>query len=90
MSGALGRGCTYLFWSIYLSGTYCETKIPFCAKEYNPCENGARCVDHFTHYTCECVPGFSGVNCTTNIDDCANHLCQVISLNFLDIYKKIF
>lgn len=59
------------------TGTYCETKIPFCTKEFNACQNGARCVDHFTHYTCECTAGFVGANCTTNVDDCANHLCQV-------------
>lgn len=62
---------------MFITGEYCETKIPFCTKEYNPCRNGARCVDHFTHYTCECVVGYSGENCTINIDDCQNNMCQV-------------
>lgn len=58
-------------------GEYCETKIPFCTKEFNPCKNDATCVDHGTHYTCECLIGFKGENCTVNIDDCENHMCQV-------------
>lgn len=58
-------------------GEYCEKKIPFCTKEFNPCKNGAKCIDHFSHYTCECPLGFQGQNCSVNIDDCVNHLCQV-------------
>jgi len=65
---------------VFITGEYCETKIPFCTKEYNPCRNGARCVDHFTHYTCECVVGYSGENCTINVDDCQNNMCQVRGL----------
>lgn len=60
-----------------LSGEYCERKIDFCGKEFNPCKNDARCIDHSTHYECQCPLGFSGDNCTHNIDDCVNHLCQV-------------
>ena len=62
---------------ILFAGEYCEKKIAFCSKEVNPCENGAKCVDHFTHYTCTCLPGFSGDNCSINVDDCLNHMCQV-------------
>jgi len=61
-------------------GEYCEKKIAFCSKEFNPCENGAKCTDHFTHYTCECPLGFEGQNCSVNIDDCANHMCQVCNI----------
>lgn len=60
-----------------VSGDYCQTKIQFCSKDFNPCHNGAKCVDHSTHYTCECPLGFSGDNCTINNDDCQNHMCQV-------------
>lgn len=59
------------------AGDYCQTKIQFCSKDFNPCHNGARCVDHTTHYSCECPLGFSGDNCTLNNDDCQNHMCQV-------------
>lgn len=63
----------------YILGQFCETKIPFCTDKYNPCKNNARCVDHDTYYTCECLPGFKGENCTMNVDDCENHMCQVSS-----------
>lgn len=59
------------------TGDYCQTKIQFCSKDFDPCHNGAKCVDHTTHYTCECLLGFSGDNCTVNNDDCQNHMCQV-------------
>lgn len=59
-----------------MKGKYCEKKIEFCTKEMNPCENGARCVDKGTSYSCECPDGFSGANCSVNVDECAQHLCQ--------------
>ena len=71
-----GKCCKMCF-VFKMIGEYCETKIPFCTKEYNPCRNGARCVDHFTHYTCECAVGYTGENCTVNVDDCQNNMCQV-------------
>lgn len=64
-------------------GDYCQTKIQFCSKDFNPCHNGAKCVDHVTHYTCECPLGFSGDNCTVNNDDCQNHMCQVRRIRFV-------
>lgn len=63
--------------TLCVAGSFCETKIPFCTEGFDPCHNGGRCVDHFTHYVCECPAGFTGDNCTVNIDDCQNHLCQV-------------
>lgn len=59
------------------NGQFCETKVQFCSPEFNPCVNGGKCIDHFYHYTCECVAGFTGENCTKNINDCADHMCQV-------------
>ncbi|KAH9645530.1 hypothetical protein HF086_006687, partial [Spodoptera exigua] len=58
------------------TGEFCEKKIPYCTKEFNPCENGAVCTDHHSHYTCTCPKGYSGQNCTINADDCINHMCQ--------------
>ena len=29
----------------------------------NPCLNGATCVDGINGYTCNCQPGYTGVNC---------------------------
>ncbi len=58
-------------------GVYCDKKIQFCTKEFNPCKNGATCQDHDDHYTCQCTVGFSGENCTINNDDCIQNMCQV-------------
>ena len=60
-------------------GPFCDKKIQFCTKEFNPCRNGATCVDRSDNYTCVCPSGFSGENCTVNNDDCLSHMCQVIS-----------
>lgn len=44
----------------------------------NPCNNNGSCSVNAggEGYTCQCVDGFEGVNCETNIDDCANNPCQ--------------
>lgn len=28
------------------------------------------------HHRCECVPGYTGDNCSKNQDDCKDHQCQ--------------
>lgn len=33
-----------------ISGEYCEKKINFCSKEFNPCKNGATCIDENFSY----------------------------------------
>ncbi|XP_038045830.1 uncharacterized protein LOC119720271 isoform X3 [Patiria miniata] len=49
----------------------------------DPCENGGICADGFRMYTCLCVNGYTGVNCTTPpvIDECdpasPSHNCDV-------------
>lgn len=52
---------------------HCEVDHDDCAAI--PCSNGATCIDGLTNYTCECVQGFTGALCQTNIDDCSNVTC---------------
>ncbi len=42
----------------------------------NPCQNGGACQNGPDSYTCACAPGFSGVDCETNINECAGNPCQ--------------
>ena len=30
----------------------------------NPCHNGGKCIDGINDYTCECVAGYLGKNCS--------------------------
>ena len=45
-----------------------------------PCQNGS-CVPHPNkprgsgYYECDCVPGFTGDKCETNIDECQSYPC---------------
>ncbi|KAI9551727.1 hypothetical protein GHT06_022063 [Daphnia sinensis] len=39
------------------------------------CQNGAKCLDPFANYTCDCLAGYEGDLCQVNIDECVNHLC---------------
>jgi hypothetical protein len=31
--------------------------------------------EHFFAGRCECIPGFTGKNCSENVDDCKSHVC---------------
>jgi hypothetical protein len=38
----------------------------------NPCQNGAlACIDGLNGYSCQCAPGFSGLRCQTDVNECA-------------------
>ena len=41
------------------------TDIDDC--EPNPCEHGGTCTDGADSYTCECVDGYTGVDCQTSM-----------------------
>ena len=47
--------------------------INFCKS--NPCQNNATCLMRLNGYQCSCVPGFTGLHCETNINDCASEPC---------------
>ncbi|XP_026126642.1 neurogenic locus notch homolog protein 4-like [Carassius auratus] len=41
----------------------------------NPCQNGGTCSNTSNSYNCVCVNGWSGSECSENIDDCATKAC---------------
>lgn len=41
----------------------------------SPCQNGGMCTDLHLNYTCQCKPGYSGHDCSVNIDDCKPNPC---------------
>ena len=64
---------------VTISGVHCETEIemdPLCTP--NPCNNGGLCqviIDANKMY-CSCSPGFTGMYCEINIDDCKYNPCM--------------
>ena len=59
---------------------------PTCNAPYNPCaeqtcENGGQCNvkkmerDPGNDFYCECLPGFNGLKCENNVNECENVTC---------------
>ncbi|XP_077986214.1 uncharacterized protein LOC144440704 [Glandiceps talaboti] len=46
---------------------------PVC--DSSPCQNAAECQDMWNLYTCNCLPGYDGINCENDIDECASSPC---------------
>lgn len=42
----------------------------------NPCKNNATCKDKFDGYICDCLPGYSGINCQSDVNECSSNPCQ--------------
>ncbi|XP_051773782.1 protein eyes shut homolog [Ctenopharyngodon idella] len=66
-------------------GTFCED-LPGdqlhvchtqCPRYLQPCANGGHCVlNNITSYGCVCAPGWTGLTCLVNINECVQHRCQ--------------
>lgn len=41
----------------------------------NECRNGAKCLDARANYTCDCLAGYEGDLCQTDIDECVGNSC---------------
>ena len=54
----------------------CSTEVNLC--DPDPCQNMALCTNFRISYTCDCLPGFSGVNCQSK--NCFR-LCLGVKLN---------
>ncbi|XP_022093080.1 fibropellin-1-like [Acanthaster planci] len=54
-------------------GYVCKKPASLCQPK--TCQNGATCIDLVVDYQCNCLDGFEGKNCETNIDDCAEQPC---------------
>ena len=48
----------------------------------SPCKNNGTCIDGVNNYTCSCVPGFEGKNCTIS-----KLLSNFNNLVFIFIFK---
>ncbi|CAF0782126.1 unnamed protein product [Brachionus calyciflorus] len=56
------------------NGTDCSNVISSCF--FNPCKNGAACIDTNGTYTCQCPLGFNGRNCETQVSACDSNPCS--------------
>ncbi|XP_062611525.1 uncharacterized protein LOC134273339 [Saccostrea cucullata] len=55
-------------------GLGCQTMISHCA-DPNKCQNGGTCVNLAPGFRCDCQPGYAGVNCEVNVNDCSGVSC---------------
>ncbi|XP_029444624.1 cubilin [Rhinatrema bivittatum] len=52
----------------------CRPVSEICQRQ-NPCMNG-QCIATISGYICLCDPGWTGINCTDNINECSSNPCQ--------------
>ncbi|KAG8517651.1 Neurogenic locus notch protein 2, partial [Galemys pyrenaicus] len=56
-------------------GQFCTEDVDECLLQPNACQNGGTCTNRNGAYGCVCVNGWSGDDCSENIDDCAFASC---------------
>lgn len=61
--------------SFVVSGQFCTEDVDECQLQPNACQNGGTCTNHNGGYACVCVNGWSGDDCSKNIDDCFTASC---------------
>ncbi|XP_070201910.1 uncharacterized protein [Littorina saxatilis] len=72
-----------------LNGFQCicpsDTTAPICQDAFDQCSIGNtpcsrygtnRCLDYYRGYSCVCLPGYYGVNCTEGQTNCASYPCR--------------
>ncbi|XP_078377492.1 uncharacterized protein LOC144660677 isoform X5 [Oculina patagonica] len=55
---------------------YCGNAGFDACKVNKPCQNGATCIVKNDGYTCVCKPGYQGVNCEQDVDECRTRPCR--------------
>jgi len=58
------------------TGQHCTEDVDECRLQPNTCQNGGTCSNVIGSYVCVCVNGWSGPDCSENIDDCATAACS--------------
>lgn len=77
------KTCVHWIWDLFmslpcvfvLSGQYCAEDVNECLMQPNACHNGGTCFNTNGGHTCVCVNGWTGNDCSENIDDCATAVC---------------
>ena len=56
-----------------------------------PCLNGGLCTDGLASFTCHCTPGFTGVQCQEEVDECASSPClnDGTCVDLIDLYTCV-
>ena len=63
-----------------LNSDFCLPDINECVTS-NPCQNGARCMNMFGTYACECTLGWMGKDCDQGIYTMDNILLNCLAVN---------
>lgn len=61
---------------MFIPGQFCTEDVNECDLMPNSCQNGGTCLNTQGGYNCVCVNGWTGDDCSENIDDCADAACH--------------